>query len=344
MGIERNPSSESMVKQPYLPSTPVEKVMESLKLAEDLGFRKGSKMFPDVAGLGIERENLDRKLRCLSSLGFLGKQISDLWRRRPCILRLPVKKLKNNAGVLVGSAEISFDGFFKYPTLLGYDLQRMMVSWHRVMVALKSMQVLETEMGFPRDLNLSERSSLEKYLKWNAKSFSALQDVYRGEKARKLIINRETYNERVSVNKIKENRGISSLSPSSTQGRNGVTDFLISKCGSTEKDIAKASRLCNGFHRGESDQKLEEVLELLNGCCSPPFEQIRRVILGNTYIFLYKCKRILKSRIKFLTTFMKEEDFANFLVQNILMPVRMGLNLGVHSCKDWVLRMTCYQN
>lgn len=347
LGIERNPSSESMVKQPYLPSTPVEKVMESLKLAEDLRFRKGSKMFPDVAGaiLGIERENLDRKLRCLSSLGFLGKQISDLWRRRPCILGLSVEKLKNNADVLVGSAEISFDGFFKYPTLLGYGLQRMMVSRYRVMVALKSMQVLETEMGFPRDLNLSERSSFEKYLKWNAKSFSALQDVYRGEKAGKLIINRETYNERASVNKIKENCGISSLSPSSTQGRNGVTDFLISKCGSTEKDTAKASRLCNGFHRGESGQKLEEVLELLNnGCCSPPFEQIRRVVLGNTYHFLYECKRILKSRIKFLTTFMEEEDFANFLVQNILMPVRMGLNLGVHSCKDWVLWMTCYQN
>lgn len=246
--------------------------------------------------------------------------------------------MKNNADVLVGSAEISLDGFPKYPTFLGYGLQRTMISRYRVMVALKSMQVLKTEMGFPRVLNLSERSFLEKYLKWNAKSFSTLQDFYRGEKAGKLI------NECVSVKKIQENCGISSLTPSSTQGWSGVTDFLINKCGSTEQNIAKASRLCKGFHRRESGQKLEEVLELLNGCCSPRFEQILRVVLGNTSIFLYKCERNLESRINFLTTFMKEDDFANFLVQIFLMLVRMGLNLRVDSCKDWVLRMTCYQN
>lgn len=76
LGIERNASSESVARQPHLPTTSVEKVMESLKLAEGLGFRKGSKMFTDVAGaiLEIERENLDRKLRGLSSSGFLGKK------------------------------------------------------------------------------------------------------------------------------------------------------------------------------------------------------------------------------------------------------------------------------
>jgi mTERF domain-containing protein len=348
LGTEGDALSESVARQLHLLATSAEKVMESFKLAEDLGFSKRSKMFTDAVGaiLGIVKENLDGKLRCLSNLGFSEKQISDVRRGQPWILGLSEEKLKNNVDVLVSYAGISLDDLAQYPSLLGYGLERMTIPRYRVTEALKSMQVLKTEMGFPRVVNLSERRFLEKGLNSNAKSSSVLQDVYRGGKAGKLIISRETYSECVSVKKIQENCGISSLAPSSIHDRSIVTDFLIDKCGSTEQDIAKASRLCNDLRRGKSGQKLEEVLELLNGCGSTVLEQIQRVVLGNPTIFLYKYKRNLKSRISFLMTFMKKEDFPNsfILVQRFLMSVRIGLNLRVHSCKDWVLRMTCYQN
>lgn len=67
-----------------------EKVMKSFRLAEDLGFKPGSKKFVvEVHGtFNLAKETLEERLQCLSSLGFSKKEISQTIDRDQSILRL----------------------------------------------------------------------------------------------------------------------------------------------------------------------------------------------------------------------------------------------------------------
>lgn len=77
LGIEGEALSELLARQPRLLVASEEKIIESFKQAEDLGFKKGSKMFASAlrAILGLGKENLNRRRQCLFGLGFSENQI-----------------------------------------------------------------------------------------------------------------------------------------------------------------------------------------------------------------------------------------------------------------------------
>jgi hypothetical protein len=87
LGFEGKALSHLLSRQPRLLTTSEEKVIESIKLAEDMGVEKGSKKFANAlrSFLGIRKESLDGRLQCLSSLGLSEKQISELLMGSPYI-------------------------------------------------------------------------------------------------------------------------------------------------------------------------------------------------------------------------------------------------------------------
>jgi len=196
LGVEGKALSHLVVKQPLLMRTSEEKVMESFKQAENLGFKKGSKPFAVAmrAFLGLGKEKLERKLHCLSSLGFSNEQILELPRREPRILGLSEEKLKRNVDFLVNSAGLPLADLVKYTNLFSLSLEKRIIPRYRVIEALKSMQVQELKrVTTLRDMvRLTEKDFLEKYVNKNAKS-SVLWDIYHGGKAGKLIIDEEKY-------------------------------------------------------------------------------------------------------------------------------------------------------
>jgi mTERF domain-containing protein len=188
LGVEGDALSELVARQPRLLMTSEENVLESFKQAEDLGIKKGTKMFATAmrAILGVGKEKLDQRLQCLSSLGFSDKQISDLSRRQPWILGVSKEKLKRNLGFLVNSVGLLLDDLVKYPSLLGYSLETRIIPRYRVLKALKSIKVLNRGIHFPSVIYLTEKRFLEKYIDSNAES-SVLWDIYHGEKDGKFI-------------------------------------------------------------------------------------------------------------------------------------------------------------
>jgi mTERF domain-containing protein len=181
LGIEGQELSKSLATQPRLLTISEEKLIESFKQAENIGFKKGSKMFAIALRsiLGVGKENLDRRLRCLSDLGFSEKQVSELVRRQPSILALSEEKLKLKVDFLVKSVELPLAELFKYPCLLALSLETRMIPRFRVMEALKSMQeqVLKRESSFSCIAMLTEKCFLDKYVNSNAESL-VLRDIY----------------------------------------------------------------------------------------------------------------------------------------------------------------------
>lgn len=175
LGIEGQELSELLEKQPRLLTCSEEKLMESFKQAEYIGFKKGSKMFAAALRslLGVGKENFDRRLQYLINLGFSEKQVSTLVSRQPSILSLSEETLKPKVDFLVESAGLPLAELVKYPTLLGYSLEKRMIPRFRVWEALKSMQEqgVKREGLFSSIAILSEKRFLDKYVNSNAKSF-----------------------------------------------------------------------------------------------------------------------------------------------------------------------------
>jgi len=193
LGVEGQALSQLLAKEPRLLSVSEEKVTESFKHIEDLGFDKGSKMFAVVLRsiLGVRKDSLERRLHCLSSLGFSEKQISQISRRKPMILGLSEENLRRHVDFLVNSVGLPLDDLVKYATLPSLSLEKRIIPRYRVMEALKSMQEWKKEMISPRIFMSTEKCFLHKYVNKNADS-SILLDIYHRGKVEKLIINKET--------------------------------------------------------------------------------------------------------------------------------------------------------
>lgn len=186
LGIEGEAMPELLLRQPRLLTATEEAAKESFQQAEDLGFKKGTKMFAialrSIYGLGME--NLNRRLKLLISLGFSENQISDLCRRRPSILRVSEEKLKHNVNFVVNIVGLPLAYLVQYPNLFGYRVETRMFPRYRVMEALKSMDLelpKKKVAKFGRIVRLREELFLEKYIYSNAES-SFLLDIYHGRR------------------------------------------------------------------------------------------------------------------------------------------------------------------
>jgi len=185
LGVESHALSELVATQPRLLAASEEKVIESFKQAEGFGFKMGTKSFANVlrAIFGARKENLDQRLQCLISLGFSGKQISDILMKRPTTLGLSEEKMKRSVDFLVKTVGLSLDDFVKNPFMFAYNLETRIRPRYRVMETLRSMQVQvsKREMSFPNIVNLKEERFLKKYVDSNAES-SFLRDIYQRAK------------------------------------------------------------------------------------------------------------------------------------------------------------------
>jgi len=191
LGFEGQVLSELVATQPSLLMTSEEKIMKLFKQAEDLGFKKGSKTFAYALPLiwAVGKLNLERRLQCLSSLGFSEEQISELSSRDPRFLGLSEEKLKSIVDFMVNYVELPLSDLVKYPHLLTYSLEKRIVPRFRVMEALTSMQVQELKIPFVRIFHMTEKRFLEKYVNRNAKS-PILRTIYHGGKAGKFVIDK----------------------------------------------------------------------------------------------------------------------------------------------------------
>jgi len=174
--------SELIATQPRFLTVSEETVLESFKQAEDLGCQKGSKMFASVMRsiLGTGKEQLERRLQCLSSC-FSEKQVLELLRRWPLILGYSEENVKHHVDFLVKSVGFPSDYLVKYPAMFGYSLEKRIIPRYRVMEALKSVQVLKTELICPHIYSLTEKRFWEKYVNKNADS-AILRDIYHSGK------------------------------------------------------------------------------------------------------------------------------------------------------------------
>lgn len=193
VGVEGRALSELVAKQPRLLTATEEKVMESFKQAEHLGFKLGSKKFAlAIHGMfGMGNEALEQRLQCLNSLGFSNKQISEISNRKPGILGLSEENLKRHVDFLVNTAGLTLSDLVKYPIMLAFSLEKRVIPRHRVMEAITSMQALKIKMHFISILHLSEKRFLEIYVDSNAES-AVLRDIYHHVKAGMLNIDKET--------------------------------------------------------------------------------------------------------------------------------------------------------
>lgn len=196
LGVKGQELSELVGRVPALLTSSEEKVLELFKHAEDFGRPKGSKMFARFLHVisWAGKENMDRRLRCLNSLGFSKKQIWEILRRRPNILLLTEENLKHHVDFLVKFAGLTLADFDKDPLLFQLSLEKRVIPRCRVIKALESMGFLKTKMHFRHILRMSEKSFLEIYVDSNEKS-SVLLDIYRCVKDGKLNIDMDTSSE-----------------------------------------------------------------------------------------------------------------------------------------------------
>jgi mTERF domain-containing protein len=183
LGVEGQQLSELVAMEPLLLSASEEKVLESFKQAEDIGCPKESKLFARVMQiiLGTAKEKLERRLQFWSSLDFSEEQVLELLRRWPMVLGYSEENVERHLDFLIKSMGFPLDYFVTYPALFGYSLEKRLIPRYRVMEALKSMQVLKSDLICPTIFVLTEKRFLEKYVNNNAHS-SILRDIYHSGK------------------------------------------------------------------------------------------------------------------------------------------------------------------
>jgi len=198
LGLEGNVLSYLVARQPRLLNMSEEKVMEIFKQVENLGFKKGTKLFALAVSVfsTLGKETLERKLQCLRNLGFSEKQISGLSRANPQILKISEEKMKRIVDFVVNSVGLPLADLVKYRKLFDYSLDKRLIPRYRVMEALKSMQVqeLKREKSLPEVFYLKEEQFLEKHVINNPES-SILLDIYHDRKDGRVTINKETCSE-----------------------------------------------------------------------------------------------------------------------------------------------------
>jgi len=158
-----------------------------------LGFKKGSRGFSHAICMmfGLGKEHIDRRLLYLRSFGFSETQSSEISKRNPNILAMSEENLKRHVDFLVKSAGFTLASLLKYPAVLGYSMEKRIIPRYRVMEALKTMQVLKTEMICPNYFQLTEEQFLEKYVNKNVESL-VLQDIYHWVRDGKLNTDEES--------------------------------------------------------------------------------------------------------------------------------------------------------
>eukprot|EP01018_Ginkgo_biloba_P022645 Gb_26175 [translate_table: standard] len=180
-GMEGEALSHLLAKQPRLLTISEKKISDAFKQAEKFGLTKGSKLFSIALHviIAIGKENLERKLLHLKSVGFSEEEALELCKRMPGVLGLSEEKVKRNVDFVVKSVGLPITVIVKYPILLTCSLETRISPRYRVVEALKSMKLWKTEKIFPQIVMLPEERFLERYINPYSES-SLLRDIYKG--------------------------------------------------------------------------------------------------------------------------------------------------------------------
>lgn len=141
--------------------------------------------------LGLGKEHIDRRLLYLRFFDFSETQSSEISRWNLNILAMLEGNFKQHVDFLVKSARFTLASLLKYVVVLGYSTEKRINPRYRVMEALKTMQVLKTEMICPRYFQLTKEQFLEKYVNKNVESL-VLQDIYHWVRDGKLSTDEES--------------------------------------------------------------------------------------------------------------------------------------------------------
>eukprot|EP00253_Pinus_taeda_P010773 PITA_10773 len=278
-----------------------EKVMESFKVADSLGFARGSKIFGHALRgfLGMGKEKIDRKLQLLSSLGFSEKQIYKLSRLTPAILGFSeepwVHKIRKvvlmNPGIFLYKSKRDLKSRLSYLRsiinkedmckLVYNDSQILNLTEDKIKSAISVLQRLGIEgdalsnllARAPRLLTYTEEKVMESFNVLEGLGFERGSKLF-GHALRGLL----------GMGKEKIDRTLQ----------------LLSSLGFSEKQIYKLSRLTPGI-LGLSEEKLKRNVDFLVKSLGLPLDDIVRYPLLLTcnlerrIIPRYRVMRALKS-------------------------------------------------
>jgi mTERF domain-containing protein len=152
---------------PRLLPSRLENLKDLLLRAEELGVPRTSRMFKYAVSLvaGYSREKLAAKLEFFKRyLGCSEFEISVAMSKMPSILGISDKNLTRKIEFLVDEVEMEPQYILERPVLLGLSLEKRLIPRHRVMKALQTKGLLNSNMTYFTFAKMGEGAFILKFI------------------------------------------------------------------------------------------------------------------------------------------------------------------------------------
>ncbi|KAF4386625.1 uncharacterized protein LOC115707083 isoform X1 [Cannabis sativa] len=155
-----------MKRQPHIFTLEDSKLKELVSKVSDMGFKKGSKMFPHglYAVSGISDEACKKKLDLICSLGFSEGECKEMFRRSPLLFRTSPEKLKFGVDFYLNTVKLKRSRLIHAPWILMSSMKKRVIPRYKVLQLLKSKRLFKREPSFYSMVLHTEAEFLQNFI------------------------------------------------------------------------------------------------------------------------------------------------------------------------------------
>ncbi|XP_062228488.1 transcription termination factor MTERF4, chloroplastic-like [Phragmites australis] len=139
---------------------------EAAERVEELGVKRGSRMFPRALALVafMSKEDVARKIGLLQKIGFSQDDALVIVRKAPPVLRLTEEKIKRAMNFLTTDVGLEAPYIAERPALFMYSLERRLLPRHFLLKVLREKGLLNIEFDYYYTASMAENIFLQKFV------------------------------------------------------------------------------------------------------------------------------------------------------------------------------------
>ncbi|XP_062098243.1 uncharacterized protein LOC133804104 [Humulus lupulus] len=171
-----------MKRQPHIFTLQDSKLRELVSKVSDMGFTKGSKMFPHglYAVSGIRDDACKKKLDLICSFGFSEGESKEMFRRSPLLFRTSPEKLKFGIDFYLNTVKLKRSMLIHAPWILMSSMEKRVIPRYKVLQLLKLKRLFKREPSFYSMVLHTEAEFLQNFIFRFKDDANELLEAYMG--------------------------------------------------------------------------------------------------------------------------------------------------------------------
>ncbi|TVU11967.1 hypothetical protein EJB05_45579, partial [Eragrostis curvula] len=141
-------------------------LQEAFELVEELGVKRGTRMFPrTLVSICLKsKEAVPSRMQLLQEFGFSQHDVREIVRKAPPILSLSDQKVQGNVDFLMKDVGLDAPYIARRPVLLLYSVERRLLPRHWLIKSLKEKGLWIFEFDYYATASMGEKLFLQKFV------------------------------------------------------------------------------------------------------------------------------------------------------------------------------------